>query len=175
MFLLRHSVASLLSVACFQVLLAGCGGSSNTSSKGGSSSPGGSGSGGSSSATSDQGTGGTSSGGSSSGTPTTAGTSGSQGGTGGTEPTQPLDPSMFDPQEPTEPRTDGDRVEPGRRIDCPETDPSAGTACDKEGLTCTYGDTAVWSCRREYTCESEWIRRGADCVEPPNEIGRAHV
>ena len=119
--------------------------SSATSGSGGTSATGSGGSGGTSTATSSAG--------------------GDAGAVGDGEHTTPREP--FDPLPNDEPRTEGDRAEPGERVDCPDLEPTESEDCEADGLDCSYGDSALWKCRRKYTCEERWTRVGEDCEEPP--------
>lgn len=164
MFVKRTYLVVWVSLGGSAFLLASCGGTSDsddnatratttTSNDGGSD--------GTRSTSSGQGAGSvTSSGGSS--VVTSTATSGGAGGTNGTAPRQPVDPFPND-----NPRTEGDRVKPGERVDCPDVEPAAGEECEKDGLDCSYGDSAVWKCRRKYTCDSHWARVGEDCEALP--------
>lgn len=158
----------VLACGCCAPMLGACGSSSKSSTTAGNPATGG---------TSTTGTAGTASGGSHQGAGGASSTADAStnvtGGTSGSfpfDPSEPIDPSVFDlfpPDDPPEPRTDGDRVEPGSRVACPEQEPDVEDACDDDGLTCTYGDTAVWACRQKYVCDSVWTRVGRDCPELP--------
>lgn len=86
------------------------------------------------------------------------------GGAGGNESVDRVDGSTI--------RRDGERSEPLPTTVCPAQAPQEGSACDAEGVSCSFGDDPRWECRAIYHCRAsswEWVAPG-DCLDTPPEL-----
>jgi len=50
-------------------------------------------------------------------------------------------------------RTSGSRAVAGPRTRCPTVAPATGSVCDREDLSCSYGSSPRWDCRRQLLCQ----------------------